>query len=171
VQPGDIVVGRKGDLSRRAYISEHERGWFCGTDCTRIRPDVTRINPRFLSYYFGLSAVGEWLHRYDTGSTLPSLNTSNLSLLPVVVPPLDGQSAIVDVLHALDDKIECNDRDRSCCNDLLQAVFRRTAAAALSCIADSTALPAGWVPASLVEWLALAQMLQQEVDLVVRHWP
>lgn len=125
VREGDVVVGRKGDLRRRAYITRHEDRWFCGTDCIRIRPNSAVVNPRFLSYYFGLGKVGDWLHRYDTGSTLPSLNTKNLSLLPVITPPLAEQRAIAEVLGTLDDKIEVNKRLHGLCHDLASTLLAR----------------------------------------------
>jgi type I restriction enzyme S subunit len=34
---GDIVYGRRGDIGRRALITEREDGWFCGTGCLTAR--------------------------------------------------------------------------------------------------------------------------------------
>ena len=110
LQLGDIVVGRKGDLSRRALVRQPNVGWFCGTDCLRIRPDQALADPEWLSYWFGLPEVHDWLHRFATGSTMPNLNTGVLSEVPVLVPPLPEQRAIAEVLGALDDKIESNRR-------------------------------------------------------------
>jgi type I restriction enzyme S subunit len=124
VKVGDIVVGRKGDLSRRALIREAEEGWVCGTDCIRIRVDQSRISPTYLSYYMGLEFVSGWLHRHDSGSTLPSLNTSNLARLPVLLPPRRYQDAIATVLGALDDKIALNDRIAATARELAQSYFQ-----------------------------------------------
>jgi type I restriction enzyme S subunit len=124
VADGDIVVGRKGDLSRRAYVTVREAGWFCGTDCIRIRPDRSLTDPRFLSYYFGLPAVADWLHRRDTGSTLPNLNTQNLGELPVLLPPLHEQRSIAEMLEALDLKIDNCVRIGKRSDDLISALFQ-----------------------------------------------
>jgi type I restriction enzyme S subunit len=123
---GDIIVGRKGDLSRRALIRESEKGWICGTDCIRIRVDRELISPTYLSYYMGLRSVGGWLHRHDTGSTLPSLSTTNLARLPIVLPPRDYQDEIAKSLKVLDDKIEVNFRIGYNALELARANFARS---------------------------------------------
>lgn len=123
VRLGDIVVGRKGDLSRRALIREQQQGWLCGTDCIRIRVAPDAASSIYLSYYLGLKAVGAWLHRHDTGSTLPSLNTGNLSRLPVLLAPRGQQVGIAAILGALDDKIAVNDRIAVTTESLLKAKF------------------------------------------------
>jgi type I restriction enzyme S subunit len=123
VKTGDIVVGRKGDLSRRALIREAERGWLCGTDCIRIRVDRSIVSPGYLSYYLGLKQVGDWLHRHDTGSTLPSLNTGNLSRLPILVAPRGYQAAIAGILMALDEKIAVNGRIAQTAFDIAEARY------------------------------------------------
>jgi type I restriction enzyme S subunit len=38
LQVGDIVYGRRGDIGRKALITEREAGWLCGTGCLRITP-------------------------------------------------------------------------------------------------------------------------------------
>ena len=37
VQPGDVVIGRRGEMGRCAVITERERGWLCGTGSMVIR--------------------------------------------------------------------------------------------------------------------------------------
>jgi type I restriction enzyme S subunit len=51
---------------------------------------------------------------------MPNLNTSILSALPFVVPPLPTQRAIAHILGTLDDKIELN----RCMNETLEAMAR-----------------------------------------------
>ena len=48
---GDIVYGRRGDIGRRALITEKEEGWICGTGCLRISLGNTVLVPKFLFYY------------------------------------------------------------------------------------------------------------------------
>lgn len=120
---GDIVVGRKGDLSRRALIREAQQGWLCGTDCIRIRVDRNTVSPRYLSYYMGLKAVADWLHRHDSGSTMPSLNTRNLGRLPVLLAPRSYQTAIAAMLSALDDKIAVNERIIATSHELMRMKY------------------------------------------------
>ena len=48
---GDIILGRKGAVDRRAIIKEKESGWIQGSDCIRLRLDDS-IDSRFISYQF-----------------------------------------------------------------------------------------------------------------------
>ncbi len=127
VQLGDLVVGRKGDLGRRVLVSEDQEGWLCGTDCIRIRPDIRVVLPRFLYYCFGLQSVIRFLSSRDSGSTMPSLNTKSLSELPVMLPSMEAQAAILALLGALDDKIMSNERKMVVLFELLQCTWKSAA--------------------------------------------
>src|SRR5437588_2685156 len=45
---GDIVYGRRGDIGRRALVTEKEEGWLCGTGCLRISLGNIILDPLFL---------------------------------------------------------------------------------------------------------------------------
>ena len=57
---------------------------------------------------------------YNSGSAQPSLNRNFVHPIPVVIPPLAEQRAIVGLLGALDDKIELKRR----MNETLEAIAR-----------------------------------------------
>lgn len=120
VQTGDIVYSRRGDVERRALIRETESGWLCGTGCLRVRFGDGSVDSLYASYYLGHPKVREWVVRHAHGATMPNLNTSILSALPFVVPPLEDQRAIAHILGTLDDKIELNRR----MNETLEAITR-----------------------------------------------
>jgi restriction endonuclease S subunit len=124
VRKGDIVYSRRGDVERRALIGQREDGWLCGTGCLRVRLGDGGVNPRFASYYLGHPNVREWIVRHAHGATMPNLNTSILSALPIVVPPLDDQRAIAHILGTLDDKIELNRRMNETLEAMARAIFK-----------------------------------------------
>ena len=110
LREGDIVFSRVGSVDRRALVREIEDGWLFSGRCLRVRPDATKVNPKYLSYFFGLPAFQEHIRSIAVGATMPSLNTGILSAVPILVPPLPEQRAIAHVLGTLDDKIELNRR-------------------------------------------------------------
>jgi len=122
VRLGDIVYSRRGDVERRSLIRAEEDGWLCGTGCLRVRLGQGIVDPLYCSYYLGHPNVRAWIVRHAIGATMPNLNTSILSALPLVVPPLSEQRAIAGILSALDDKIELNRR----MNETLEAMARAT---------------------------------------------
>jgi len=55
---------------------------------------------------------------------MPNLNTSILSSLPFVLPPLDEQKAIAHILGTLDDKIELNQQTNQTLEAIARALFK-----------------------------------------------
>jgi len=124
LKPGDIVYSRRGDVERRALITEQENGWLCGTGCLRIRFGDGVVIPQFASYFLSHPASREWVVRHAVGATMPNLNTSILSALPFLLPPLHEQRAIAEVLGVLDDKIESNHKTSQALERIARAIFR-----------------------------------------------
>jgi type I restriction enzyme S subunit len=59
---------------------------------------------------------------------VPHINLGILASLPIVIPPLAAQTAIADVLSALDDKIAGNERAARIAGDLAAAEFDQVSA-------------------------------------------
>jgi type I restriction enzyme S subunit len=106
---GDIVYSRRGDVERRAFVRPENDGWLCGTGCLRVRlgPGSSH-DSLFLSYYLGTEDARAWIVRHAVGATMANLNTGILAAVPVRVPEPHVQTAIAEVLGALDDKIAAN---------------------------------------------------------------
>jgi restriction endonuclease S subunit len=106
---GDVVCSRTGDLGRQALAGKRQEGWLVGTGCLRLRIRGL-INAPYLTYYLGHPAVRDWVTRNATGSAILSLNTKTVGSMPVVLPPLEIQSATAEVLGALDEKVVVYDQ-------------------------------------------------------------
>lgn len=102
--PGDIVCARTGQLGHQALVRPNQRGWFVGSSCLRLRVRHP-ISAPYLSHYLGHPAVRDWIVRNASGGVIPSISTRMLGSLPVVVPTTAVQTAIADILGALDEKI------------------------------------------------------------------
>jgi type I restriction enzyme S subunit len=124
VQAGDIVYSRRGDVERRALITDAEDGWLCGTGCLRVRPGSGLVHSRFCSYFLGHPEIREWITRHAVGATMANLNTQILSAVPFLLPPLHEQRAIAHILGTLDDKIELNRRTNATLEAMAQALFK-----------------------------------------------
>ncbi len=120
---GDIVFSRRGDVERRSLVRDREVGWLCGTGCLLVRPPRSHVDSAFLSYWFGHPVVRAWLTQHAVGATMLNLNTGILSSVPLVLPPLVEQRAIAEVLGALDDKYESNQRRVAVAQDLVHTEF------------------------------------------------
>ncbi len=125
MQKGDIIFSRVGSVDRRALVRHEEDGWLFSGRCLRVRPDQTKIDSDYLSWFFGLEIFRDYIRRIAVGATMPSLNTELLSNVPVFFPPLPEQRAIAGILGALDDKIELNRRMNRTLESMARAVFRQ----------------------------------------------
>ena len=121
---GDIVFSRVGSVDRRALVRQEEEGWLFSGRCLRVRADPERIDPTFLSYFFGWNAFREHIRSIAVGATMPSLNTRLLSSIVVPYPPLPEQRAIAHILGTLDDKIELNRRMNETLEAMARALFK-----------------------------------------------
>ena len=124
LRKGDIVFGRVGSVDRRALVRQAEEGWLFSGRCLRVRPNLSKIDPVYLSYFLGLPAFQEYVRSIAVGATMPSLNTQILSSLPILFPSLSEQRAIAHVLGTLDDKIELNRRMNETLAAMAHAVFK-----------------------------------------------
>lgn len=119
---GDVVYGRRGDIGRRAYISERQAGWFCGTGCLRLRPNPDVVNPRYFFDVLGSSETSGSIVGRAKGATMPNLNAGIMADVPVVVPVRELQnqySGHVDIIAAQVDNLSTQNEKLRTARDLL----------------------------------------------------
>lgn len=104
LRSGDIVFGRKGAVDRSAYVRETEDGYFLGSDGIRVRFG-SAVDPQFMIYQIQSARVRDWIVQHAIGTTMPSLNQAVLSRVPIDVPPIEDQRAVVEVLADADEFI------------------------------------------------------------------
>ena len=121
---GDIVFSRRGDVTRRSYITKDEEGWLCGTGCMLIRPRHEKLLNEFLALFFSLPQFKDYITLNAVGATMPNLNTKILQNIPLFLPSRATQRKIVAVITAYDDLIENNTRRIAILEEMAQAIYR-----------------------------------------------
>ncbi len=91
----DLIFSRRGELGRCALVRDREIGWLCGTGSIRVRVDYKDIEPEYLIKLLQVRWVGEYLSLFSVGATMDSLNTGILKGVPLLVPPITEQRAIL----------------------------------------------------------------------------
>jgi restriction endonuclease S subunit len=105
---GDILVVRVGSRFRHARADPTKKEWLMGSSCIRLRPGAD-LASAYLDCYLTHPSVQDWLVQQSRSGIVPTATTGRIAALPVVLPPLDVQYAIVDVVRTLDDKIEVHE--------------------------------------------------------------
>lgn len=108
MKPGEIVIGRRGDMGRCAVAYEEHAGWICGTGSMliRLRSDHPDFLQRILSSPIAVKAIED----ASVGSTMINLNQATLSQLNIQIPPVDEQRAIATALSDMDALLDGLDR-------------------------------------------------------------
>ena len=98
LRPGDLVLGRKGDVGRSALVTDRESGWLCGSDSIAVRSDPTLLNGRYLNWVMSSAMARRQLQARASGATVDGINERVLLGLVVPAPDLRCQSVIADYL-------------------------------------------------------------------------
>ena len=124
IELGDILYSRRGDVGRCAYASAHEVGWLCGTGCLRVTIDPQKADSKYVFYRLQMPEIVGWVVNHAVGSTMLNLNTSILSDVPLNLPSLDEQKAVVGILSAYDDLIENNQKQIKLLEEAAQRLYK-----------------------------------------------
>lgn len=124
IEVGDILYSRRGDVGRCAFATELEQGWLCGTGCLRVTIDKRKAIPQFVFYQLQKAETVGWVEKHAVGATMLNLNTSILSSVPIDIPSLAEQQAIVDVLSTYDDLIENNKKQIKLLEEAAQRLYK-----------------------------------------------
>ena len=109
LKQGDIVFSRVGSVDRCSYVGQKHDGWMFSGRCLRVRP-TSEIDSEYLYYYFCLKETKQFVRNIAVGATMPSINTKLLGEVIVTFPELEQQKRIVEILSAIDSKIEVNQK-------------------------------------------------------------
>ena len=110
LKPRTIVLPRRGEITKRAFIREDQEGWLCGSGCLKIETHDTEVMPEFLYYYMAQHDVCQWLEKHAVGSTMLNLSAGIVNDMPVHYPQRELQQYIANTLAAYDDLMENNRR-------------------------------------------------------------
>lgn len=124
VYEGNLIVARKGDVRKCAYITANENGWMTGSDCLKVVLDESKCYPKFIYYQLRSEHIGRWLEKVSIGATMPSLNTGLLSGIEMALPPIEIQKQIAGNLSVYDDLIENNRKQIKLLEEAAQRLYK-----------------------------------------------
>ena len=96
----DIVIARRGDLSKCAIISQNENGWLCGTGSFFL--SLKDLMPILFYYFYTSKSVQKYLNDKCIGATMPNLNQGILSSLMLPLPPFALQQHFATQVEAIE---------------------------------------------------------------------
>ncbi|WP_297202146.1 restriction endonuclease subunit S [uncultured Flavonifractor sp.] len=103
---GDIIFARRGEMGRCAYFGGSFQRYLCGTGCIKIHCNAN-LMPEFISWFLQTSCVKQYLTLNSVGTTMANLNTTIISSIPVVFPPISEQEKVVEFIKNKISEIDC----------------------------------------------------------------
>ena len=123
MRPGEVVIGRRGDMGRCAVVQEHHAGWLCGTGSMIIRP--INVDAAFLQRVLSSPPTISSIEDTSVGTTMVNLNQGTLASLKIQFPPLSEQRAIAAVFSGVDALLDGLERLIAKKRDLKQAAIQQ----------------------------------------------
>lgn len=93
---GNIVIGRRGDMGRCAFVRKEHEGWLCGTGSMIIRV-MPAIDADFLQRILSSPPVISAIENTSVGSTMANLNQGTLGNLVIPLPSTKAEQESIAV--------------------------------------------------------------------------
>jgi type I restriction enzyme S subunit len=112
-----VIIGRKG-----AYRGVHYSAspFFVIDTAFYLKPKVEGLDLKYAYYHL----LTQDINSMDSGSAIPSTSREDFYNLEISLPPLETQKRIVNILSALDEKIELNRQTNQTLEAIAQAIYK-----------------------------------------------
>jgi type I restriction enzyme S subunit len=94
METGDMVMGRKGDMSNLIYVQPEYDKYLVGSDCIRFRVKADEIDPRYFFHFLRSEVTQNWIQGQAYGTVMPGINEKILGRLKVHIPIISVQKEI-----------------------------------------------------------------------------
>lgn len=125
LEAGDIVLSRRGDVGRTAWVGPKDVPVLCGTGSMRIHPGKDGpVDHEYLRYFMRSRSAIDYLEGHAVGATMLNLNAGIVEGLPICIPPRSQQAAVAAILTGLEDLIENNRWRIELLEQMAQTIYR-----------------------------------------------
>ena len=126
---GDVFITRTSETSDELGMScVALKDYPCATYngfTKRMRPvNYKRVLPEYIGYYLRMPSFRSEFQAFSTMTTRASLRNEDLLGLEVVLPPMEIQKRIADILSAYDDLIENNQKQIKLLEEAAQRLYK-----------------------------------------------
>lgn len=162
---GDIIFTKKGTLGQTGLISTKHRfeKYLLSSNQMRLRVDPDQALSEYVYYYVSSQKAISKLIQDSEHTGVPKINLTYLKSFPILLPSLNEQKDIIDILGSLNKKITLNRKINQTLEQMSQALFK-------SWFVDfdpviDNALDAGNdIPESLQSRVELRQKIRERAD-------
>jgi len=122
---GDIIFTQRGTLGQVSVVPTRPHDCYLVSQSQmKLTVDREVADPLFYYYVFSSAEQQDYIRQHAIQTGVPHTNLGILRQMPVPLPPLLEQRAIVHILGTLDDKIELNRRMNETLEAMARALFK-----------------------------------------------
>jgi len=123
-QLNDILYTNIGSQMGNAVIVNHNLEFTIAWNVLRMVCNKNIVSNHYLKYLLNENNNKTFIRNLNTSSTMPFVSGSVMGNLEFLIPPLPEQTAIAEILSALDDKIELNLQTNKTLEDMANALYK-----------------------------------------------
>lgn len=101
---GDVIFGRRRAYQRKLAVAEFDG--ICSAHAMVVRAKPKMILPEFLPFFLQSDMFMERAIEISVGSLSPTINWKTLRIEEFLLPPLEEQKRIAEILWAADEAVE-----------------------------------------------------------------
>ncbi len=125
VKDRDLIISCSGNVGKISLIKKEDPKGIISQALLILRPNYDNILPEYLRYFFTSKKGQESLISRSGGSVQVNLAKKQIiQEINIPTPPIKEQKQIIEILSALDDKIESNHQINQNLEEIWKATFR-----------------------------------------------
>lgn len=106
IYPGEIIISKMGDpVARACFIPNGDERYVMASDGIRLAVDETKFDPYFILTSINDGAFRKKAFELAIGSTRKRIGLDDLKTIEFLVPGLDQQRLIAQLIRALDNEV------------------------------------------------------------------
>ena len=170
-RPGDIILTHRATVGRMAITGSDAPSVFVTNPGTTIWRSLDQkvLNQRYLYFYMNSSLfLDRLLSEVGHTSTFDYVSLTQQRGLPVLLPPIDQQVLIANILGSIDDKINLNYKIIDTLDNAVKALFKSWFLDFDPTILKAKGEPTGWPNA--IDALFPDSLEQSEIGEIPSGW-
>lgn len=133
---GEVLVNVRGTLGGVAVVPGGMAGWNVSREVAVVPVNANMLDPEYAAFWIGSRTSQDWLSGVKKGATYTGINIEDLRNLPVPLPGLEAQRAIVDDVLAIRDSTrrleEIYEEELAALDELKRSLLRQAFSGALT---------------------------------------
>lgn len=126
VNTDDLIISCSGTVGKVSIIRSDDPKGIISQALLLLRVDQNKILPLYLKYFFTSRDGYNAIVSRSSGSVQVNIAKRNvIEQIPLMLPKIETQRKIVEILNSIDKKIEENEEINNNLSDLLQAIYQK----------------------------------------------